>query len=50
MKDLIKYIKSKQGGKMNTDYKQGIEDCIDLIEMYETEQLGLCDVGISTNK
>jgi len=44
MEKLIEFIESKQGGKMSVDYKQGIDDCIDLIKDYQAEQLILSGV------
>ena len=45
MEELVKFIESKQGGKMNSDYKQGIDDCIDLINDYQAKQLILSAVS-----
>ena len=47
MEKLIQFIESKQSGKMNADYKQGIDDYIDLIKDYQAEQLILSGVIVS---
>lgn len=39
MEKLIKIIERQKGGKINVDYEQGLDDCIDIIREYQEEQL-----------